>query len=286
MSSGPSSIFASQISQPIDENGPLGIPPTFSQIDQQFNLFTSNILYSNSSTTLDPTQTLDAISHPHRSRNVSIPAKATGKNTALPAFSGDIFLPQSLDGGSGKAPSRQPNSSDTLIVSLSRKLLNDDYLALLESELPRWTREGLWHEKTCPSISSLSTKIALRYKDLERAYSSVCQLDVQMGDDAIKHRMALIRLHMEYTKIFESWKNDSNQTSTASTIGRGNATLIIDAILESIHEDWKTLDHRRRSDLRAKFHNRKKYGKRWSVLVDVLGFGILLLCSVKVANIV
>ncbi|EAW17485.1 uncharacterized protein NFIA_074010 [Aspergillus fischeri NRRL 181] len=98
--------------------------------------------------------------------------------------------------------------------------------------------------------------------------------------------MALIRLHLEYTKTHQSWKNDSRQATVASTIGRGDATRIIDTILESIHEGWRNLSNKRQSDLRAKFHERKKYGKRWLLLADRLGPGILLLCSTKMANLV
>ncbi|KAH3182034.1 hypothetical protein KXX02_003448, partial [Aspergillus fumigatus] len=98
--------------------------------------------------------------------------------------------------------------------------------------------------------------------------------------------MALIRLHLEDTKARQSWKNDSRQATVASTIGRGDATRIIDTILESIHEGWRHLSPKRQSDLRAKFHERKKYGKRWLLLADRLGPGILLLCSTKTANLV
>ncbi|KAL4734285.1 hypothetical protein BDV11DRAFT_209516 [Aspergillus similis] len=98
--------------------------------------------------------------------------------------------------------------------------------------------------------------------------------------------MALVRLHLEYTKTHQIWKKDSRQATVASTIGRGDATRIIDTILECIHEGWRNLSNKRQSDLRAKFHERKKYGKRWLSLVDRLGPGILLLCSTKMANLV
>ncbi|KAH1531686.1 hypothetical protein KXX59_003506 [Aspergillus fumigatus] len=135
------------------------------------------------------------------------------------------------------------NASDALIQSVSKCILCEDYIVWLESELPRWTREGLW----CETGQSLSPSAGTsRYRDLEPAYFSVL----------------------------------------ASTIGRGDATRIIDTILESIHEGWRHLSPKRQSDLRAKFHERKKYGKRWLLLADRLGPGILLLCSTKTANLV
>ncbi|KAH2464708.1 hypothetical protein KXV71_003371, partial [Aspergillus fumigatus] len=135
------------------------------------------------------------------------------------------------------------NASDALIQSVSKCILCEDYIVWLESELPRWTREGLW----CETGQSLSPSAGTsRYRDLEPAYFYVL----------------------------------------ASTIGRGDATRIIDTILESIHEGWRHLSPKRQSDLRAKFHERKKYGKRWLLLADRLGPGILLLCSTKTANLV
>ena len=172
--------------------------------------------------------------------------------------------------------------TNSIVVSASRNILRKDYIQHLETELPRWKINGLWHETQSPK---LTTGIS-RYKELELAYSSVCQLDVRMGDDAIRNRMALIRLHSEYTKTYQTWKAQQQRRSDQSTtIGRGDATLIIDNILESVHDGWGSLNHRRRSELRAKFHDRKRYGKRWLLLADTLGPSILLLCSSIVANI-
>lgn len=171
--------------------------------------------------------------------------------------------------------------ANSIVVPASRNILREDYIQLLEMELPRWKRDGLWHD----TQSLKPTTGTSGYKELELAYSSVCQLDVRMGDDAIRNRMALIRLHSEYTKTYQTWKaQQQSRNDQPTTIGRGDATLIIDAILESIHQGWNTFDHRRRSELRAKFHDRKRYGKRWLLLANALGPSILLLCSSKVAN--
>ena len=79
--------------------------------------------------------------------------------------------------------------------------------------------------------------------------------------------MALIRLHLEYTKGYKR----QNQNSHARSIGRGGASVIIDAILESIHKEWKSFDGKKKSDLRVRFHDRKRYGKRWLLLTSFLG---------------
>lgn len=53
-----------------------------------------------------------------------------------------------------------------------------------------------------------------------------------MGDNAVPNRIALIRLHVDYTKAYER----RGQNSHVRTIGRGGASLVIDAMLESIHQ--------------------------------------------------
>lgn len=197
-----------------------------------------------------------------------------------------------------------------IIKTLSQNVLCDDYYGLLKSELPRWAHEGLWPEtpqkplglSSSSSSSSLSSSktISLNtsalagpapYLKLERAYLAVCQLDTRMSDDVVRNRIALIQLHLEYTQTHETMRRRNSSSSpggtggkTASTVGRGDASHVIDRILENTHSEWEALDQRRRAELRAKFHDRKKYGKRWSQLADALGPGILLVCATRLAN--
>ena len=165
------------------------------------------------------------------------------------------------------------------IVSVAaHQILRDDWLGFLQAELPRWTERPLWNDaRVLEPADGTST-----FQELELAYSSVCQLDIRMSDDAIRNRMALIRLHLEYSKAYGQHHIDPH----ARTIGRGGASVIIDATLKSIHKDWEESDNGRKSDLRVKFHNRKRYGKRWLLLTNALGLGILLVCSPKMANMV
>ena len=172
------------------------------------------------------------------------------------------------------------SGSTALVVNAaSQHILREDYLQFLEVGLPRWGRDNLWADARYPGLPTAATSA---YRELELAFSFVCQLDIRMGDDAIRNRMALIRLHLEYTKAYEQ----RGQNGQARTIGRGGASVIIDAILESIHQDWNSFDSKRKSDLRLRFHDRKRYGKRWLLLTNALGPSILLLCSPKFANMV
>lgn len=180
-------------------------------------------------------------------------------------------------------PSIGRGEADPTVLAASQNILREDYLTFLEMELPRWKRGGLWQD---PQLFKLPPRSS-GYKSLEIAYSQVCQLDARMCDDIIRNRVSLIRLHLEYTNTFHTWKSQRQSQKNQSTgIGRGDSTLIIDAIHESIYPEWHTFDDRRRFELRAKFHDRKRYGKRWLSLMNAVGPSILLLCSTKVANVV
>ena len=191
-----------------------------------------------------------------------------------------------------RSSSSSQDASELLVSSLSQNIFYEDFYSLLQSELPRWTRDGLWHETSQkpsdPDLSTTSTTNTLPlptlYSKLERAYLAVCQLNARMGDDMVRNRIALIQLYREYTEIQQGQRQISPSHRIESTVGRGYASQAIDRILENIHEGWGSLNQRRRAELRAKFHDRKKYGKRWSQLSNALGPGILLICSTKLAS--
>jgi hypothetical protein len=191
------------------------------------------------------------------------------------------------------------DASESMVEILSRNVLREDFYSFLESELPRWTSKGLWHETPQklmePNSTTIITTTTTRtrrsvssplssYSKLERAYLAVCQLNSRMGDDLVRNRIALIQLHLEYTETHQGRRHTSARNRVESTVGRGGASHVIDHILENIHKGWNALDQQRRARLRADFLDRKKYGKRWSQLANALGPGILLICSKKLAN--
>jgi hypothetical protein len=63
-----------------------------------------------------------------------------------------------------------------------------------------------------------------------------------------------------------------------------DATCIIDNMQQKLYQKWALLDDAKRSAMRAKFHDRKRYGKRWVILADGLGKAILLPCPPLVAS--
>ncbi|KAK8914832.1 Aurovertin biosynthesis cluster transcription factor aurF [Metarhizium anisopliae] len=166
----------------------------------------------------------------------------------------------------------------------SIQVIRADYLTYLATELPRWTQTGLWGAKATAPQSTGNNNNS-QFRDLERAYSAICMLDRRISDDTICKRRALIELHREYTRAL--WTRGDKTTTTTGAprrVGRGHATPIIDRILRAAHGNWKSLDESQRKTLRARFHNSKRYGKRWMLLTEKLGRGILLLCSPKLAK--
>lgn len=167
------------------------------------------------------------------------------------------------------------------VVSAARTCIRTDYIHFLEMNLPHWNREGLWRQ-TWPPNRMASLK---GYEKLQNAYSCVCRLDMRIGDDPIRSRIAMIFLHLEYEKSYCGWKiQNSRRPRIATRVGRGNASSMIDNILANTHPEWRTSDARGKAELRANFHDRKRYGKRWLILVNALGPAILVLSSSKFAG--
>lgn len=176
------------------------------------------------------------------------------------------------------------NASDAALLKVAyaaRTCVRADYLQFLKANLPHWVRDGIWHTIWSPN----QTADVKGYENLQKAYWHVCRLDRQMKDDAIRSRMAMLLLYLEYENTHLRWKtNIEGGQKPATKVGRGNISSLIDNIIENTHPEWSTADSQEKSKLRANFHDRKRYGKRWWMLVDPLGPGILILCSPKFAG--
>ncbi|OAA34482.1 hypothetical protein NOR_08427 [Metarhizium rileyi] len=168
------------------------------------------------------------------------------------------------------------------LASTARSVLRPDWAAHLEAELPRWARGDLW-KHAGGAQDGISANLDSSYRELQLAYSAVCLLHTRMGDDAIRGRIALVELYRQYLRVLDTWELlDRGNRS----IGRGDSTYIIDHILENAHPAWPELGGEARSALRSQFHDRKRYGKRWSMLADGLGEGIFFMCSPKLDKLV
>ncbi|KAK8868401.1 ATP-dependent DNA helicase PIF1 [Apiospora arundinis] len=203
------------------------------------------------------------------------------------------------DGWAQSSPSRhgspqyaasagQQISLGRAVIRDSRDILRADYLEYLESMLPSclFAGGGEGAAAICPPPEVRPSGVS-DFQGLRLAYSAVCQLDTRMEADAIYSRIALMRLQLEYLRVHDrSQRREACGKRKRSTTGRGDATCIIDEIMRQLHPNWDSLSEARRRALRAKFHERKRYGKRWIILASGLSKGILLLCSPKVVAMV
>ncbi|KAG5953527.1 hypothetical protein E4U58_000357 [Claviceps cyperi] len=169
------------------------------------------------------------------------------------------------------------------VTSMVQTCLRPDYQQFLQANLPRWVRDGLWHNNWSSNADKESRSD--RFANLQRVYSCFCQLDVRMKDDSIRSRMVMVLLHLEFEKMYHDWKcGNVELLEPMTSMGRGNISAVIDQILEKAHPEWSLAEPKQKAEFRAKFHNRKRHGKRWWMLMDTLGPSILLLCSSRFAG--
>ncbi|KAM3426650.1 hypothetical protein MY4824_009876 [Beauveria thailandica] len=179
---------------------------------------------------------------------------------------------------SSQRTNRQSRPMALTIKSTQQPVIRPDWLAFLEAELPRWGLWGLWGggaDLTPPADSG-----GHEYHSLQAAYSAVCFLEKRVDYDSIRCRIALVELHRE----FERACTNRQEIEERRRIGWGVCSSTIDHILQSTHSDWSLLSTSQQKSCRAQFHDRKRYGKRWAVLTDGLGTGIVLLSSTHLAK--
>lgn len=166
---------------------------------------------------------------------------------------------------------------------IAQTCISSHSIQFLEANLVRWCRHGLWHNS---SLLNMTASLS-GYEKLQRAYSFVYRLDTRMSEDAIRSRMAMVTLHLEYENAFLKWNTKRCRPNRPSTsVGRGHTSSIIDNILESVHVGWRCCQPREKAALRTKFHEWKRFGKRWWLLASILGPSIMLLASARFAGMV
>ena len=128
--------------------------------------------------------------------------------------------------GHEQGTEEEDNASGTevpMALSEWRDYIREDYITLLKENLLRWKQEGLSHQTPLSNPSNGKSGCG----SLERVYHCVCQLDIQMEDDQIRKRVALILLHLEFEPIYSrEWKVQSrNKREHLAGIGQGDANL-------------------------------------------------------------
>ncbi|ATY59580.1 hypothetical protein A9K55_002289 [Cordyceps militaris] len=163
-----------------------------------------------------------------------------------------------------------------------QRYIRSDCSSYIRENAERWSRDGLWQHSEFPNPENAAPGC----DGLRTVYHCICQLDVRMEDDAIRNRIAIIVLHERYERNIQTAAAAYQATGRTSR-GRGYASILVDNILAQIHgHEWTAASLWRKKELRAKFHDRKRYGKRWSILARSAGQGILFLCAPQLVAIV
>lgn len=186
--------------------------------------------------------------------------------------------PQSSSEEKGQNDLHKTGSLNTEFTNYIRK----DFVCFIQENLPYWKVNGLWDRSSLSNPNWGSSG----YESLGNIYSCMCELDLRIGQDQIRKRAALVLLDCKYKEALAEWQSRKKPQSSKGSIGvgRGDASAMIDNILGRMHPDWNSYDARQRSKLRDKFHNEKRHGKRWAVLVTALGPSVLFLCSSALAR--
>lgn len=188
----------------------------------------------------------------------------------------------------------EPSGKDAKGAFLWRVCIRADCIEYLTASFPRLNKEGLWHQDHQGFIESRSHRNT-NYGRLADVYSCVCRLETRMEDDSVRNKAALMLLHIRYEEFAQisnkqtrgmSGTESSNVGVGVTSRGRGYASLMVDSILSEMHPEWPACGNSRKSELRAKFHDKKRYGKRWTILADHLGPGILFICSRRLEMVV
>ncbi|KAF5715718.1 ATP-dependent DNA helicase PIF1 [Fusarium mundagurra] len=187
--------------------------------------------------------------------------------------------PASLHLRSVFGPGTKYNLSDKSlheIADISENCMRPDLVEFLEERLTRWKKTGFWHQEQIPQ----PTANGAGREKLVDAYSCICRLESRMKDDQILNRVAVVMLHTAYEQACQEWRHAG--AHQCKRRGRGDATTVIDEILSELHDDWDVGDKKRCH--RSRFHDKKRFGKRWLVLIKSLGIGILLSSSQRLAS--
>ncbi|KAF4955748.1 hypothetical protein FGADI_4319 [Fusarium gaditjirri] len=162
------------------------------------------------------------------------------------------------------------------IADISENCIRPDLVEFLEERLTRWKKTGFWHQEQIPQPTANG---AGREKLID-AYSCICRLEGRMKDDQILNRVAVVMLHTAYEQACQEWRHAGAHQRKGR--GRGDATTVIDEILSELHQDWDDGDKKRYH--RSRFHDKKRFGKRWLVLIKSFGIGVLLSSSQRLAS--
>ena len=161
------------------------------------------------------------------------------------------------------------------VVQAAKSIIRGDLQQFLNTFLPLWQSQGLWGNTNVDLLVGSGTS----HERLESAYRCLTCLGLRMADDPVRSRMASIVLYREFHAACTMLKEKGPSKRTTAQRGRGLATPVIDYTLRRIYKCFDQLAGTRQKELRAEFHDNKRFGKRWERLARSIGYGILIVCS-------
>ncbi|KAH8695746.1 hypothetical protein GQ44DRAFT_634738, partial [Phaeosphaeriaceae sp. PMI808] len=165
---------------------------------------------------------------------------------------------------------------DTIIeiIKLGDAFIRDDVESFIESFRLAWSQNGVWDRPPLMDPTRGGTII-------EKLFNGFCCAEIleqSSAVDPVRLRVARVVLHHYYKQLCVDARSDPNLLSRRSR-GRDTASVATDKILEDMYGSRKDqVDSRTWKRRRDSLQKHKKIGKRWCMLADHLGLGILLAC--------
>lgn len=167
-----------------------------------------------------------------------------------------------------------PRLRDTLkgVIALQTadNLVRGDAPEFLLEQLPIW--EGPWKDSQLPSLSS-SDSLTDRLVKICRRMDSLERLSPMDGLGLRFHRVLQYQLYLRY-------EQEVIETVVTKPKSMKNSSIALELFLAQLYsDDWTTVGQEVKDKRKDKFHYRKTVGKRFQILCDNLGYGVLLLGS-------
>lgn len=160
-------------------------------------------------------------------------------------------------------------------VQLGDSLLQADIRSFVDSFCHAWPADGLWNRQPLNKPTHGQTRV-------EKLFDGVRCAQILKHDsvvDPVRLRMAKIILYHHFERLCIDLPSNKRLRAQLSR-GRDRASVATDMIVRAVYDlehntqvDEKTLTRYRRC-----IQKQKSIGKRWCMLANHLGLGVLLVC--------
>ncbi len=161
------------------------------------------------------------------------------------------------------------------VIEAGDFFLREDAKSFLESLYLGESRNGLWYQDHLSNPTADSPLTERLFKSFHCAEI----FDQRSNVDPVRLRMARILVYHYYEQLCVNIRRDPILSKQRSR-GRDTASIATDIILNDMYCSQGDGTHPRTpQQLRALLQRHKQIGKRWSILIKCIGFGLFLICS-------